>query len=290
MTSRSIRPGKATSVDLGKARMASLVLYEPTELLEALPLMSLEERCQEETLRYYRAEFSDGRYGYQLFRRAIVRQDDQAWRAVERVYQAQLVRWARCHRLYVQAGEEAEALANRALENLWRRVGAESFASFPNLNSILGYLQRSIYNLIIDQARMRVREQQRATALGLAMSSLVTPTPQGRALDRVRADEIWAMVRALCRGDREVRVAYSYLVLAMKPSDILAVFPNEFGTTAAINTVLATLLKRLRRNPLLLSACHEILAPLDTAASATVAPAPNVALPPADGAPSECGA
>lgn len=221
----------------------------PGESVESMPLGRLEERCHEETLRYYRSEANDGRYGYQLFRRAIVSRDQAAWAALARIYGGQLVRWARCHRLYPQAGEEAEELANRALENLWRRVGPDSFDAFPNLNSILGYLQRSVYNLVIDQARMRAREEQRALALRQALAGRPPASPQGRALDQVRAGEIWATVLSLCRNAREVQVAYCYLVLALKPSDILALHPEEFASTGSINGVLATLLKRLRRSP-----------------------------------------
>ena len=236
---------------LGSSRLAALTLYEAGELVQHLPVNRLEERCYEETLRYYQHEPCDGRYGYQLFRRALVSQDEGAWVALERVYRAQLVRWARSHRMYEQAGEEAEEYANRALENLWRRVGAQRFDAFPNLNSILGYLQRSIHNLVIDQARVRTREQQRAQALAETLMGEVGPTPQGRALDQVRASELWALVQGHCRNEREEVVAYCYLVLSLKPSDILALYPEVFGSTGTINAVLATLLKRLRRSPAL---------------------------------------
>lgn len=236
---------------LGSSRLSSLMLYDTIELVQRMPVRSLEAHCYEETLRYYQHEPCDGRYGYQLFRRALVGRDESAWEALERVYRAQLVRWARSHRLYEQSGEEAEEYANRALENLWRRVGPARFDAFPNLNSILGYLQRSVHNLVIDQARVRTREQQRAQALAEAMMGDLSPTPQVRALDQVRAGEIWELVQAHCRHEREELVAYCYLVLSLKPSDILALYPAVFGTTATINALLATLLKRLRRSPVL---------------------------------------
>lgn len=252
MVVASVEPGGvAVSGSLGRVRLAALTLYEPAELIKRLPVDDLAEQCADETLRYYRCEAIDGRYGYQLFRRAIVNRDERAWQELERIYRGQLERWARCHRLYAQAGEEAEALANRALENLWRRVDAEGFASFPNLSSLLGYLQRSIHNLVIDYARMGMREQQRARALGQALVGRPALSPQGRALDHVRADEIWSMVRDHCRHEREQCVAYCYLVLGLKPADILALYPETFATTAAINATLATLLKRLRRSPAL---------------------------------------
>jgi DNA-directed RNA polymerase specialized sigma24 family protein len=259
MPLRMSRRVKAITVDLGKTRLDSLTLYEPGALMESLPVACLEEHCYEETLRYYRSEANDGRFGYQLFRRAIVERDEAAWQAVERIYRGQLERWARCHRLYQQAGEEAEALANRALENLWRRVDPDTFNSFPNLNSLLGYLQRCVYNLVIDQARMRAREQQRTQALGQALAGQVVPSPQGRALDHVRAGELWETVRAQCRNEREECVAYCYLVLALKPSDILALHGELFPSTATVNAILATLLKRLRRSPTLRRQCAETL-------------------------------
>jgi DNA-directed RNA polymerase specialized sigma24 family protein len=234
---------------LGQVRLAALTLFEPGELAERLPVVELAQQCAEETVRYYRNEAIDGRYGYQLFRRAIVFRDDQAWREVERVYRGQLERWARGNRLYPHAGEDAEALANRALENLWRRVDARGFAGFPNLSSILGYLQRSVYNLVIDAARMRTREQQRAEALGQSLAGRAVLSAQGHALDRVRAHELWSSVRDHCRNERELRIAYCYLVLSLKPSDIQALFPTMFASTSVINATLATLLKRLRRSP-----------------------------------------
>lgn len=234
---------------LGRVRLASLTLYGASEVVEHLALADLAEQCAAETVRYYRSEAIDGRYGYQLFRRAIVLQDELAWREIERIYRSHLERWARSARLYPYAGEDAEALANRALENLWRRVDPAAFASFPNLSSILGYLQRSVNNLVIDAARTRTREQQRAEALGQSLIGRIPPSPQGRAFDHVRTSEIWAVVERHCRNEREHQVAYCYLVLGLKPSDILALMPATFTSTVAINATLATLLKRLRRSP-----------------------------------------
>lgn len=261
----AVTTNEAAPVAQSQDRVVSIAFKRPDPVIdEAVELMSihcLEERCAEETQRYYHSGIHDSRYGYQLFRLAIVERDHQAWAAIERLYRRQLMRWARGHRLYDQISEEAEALANRALENLWRRVGPTSFDDFNNLSSILGYLQRCVYNLVIDHARSQARERQRTQALAQeqAMAWPIHPTPQVRALDQVRAGEIWSTVRSLCRNDREVLAAYCYLVLNLKPSDIMACYPVEFGSTAAIHTLLATLLKRLRRSPLLRRECEETL-------------------------------
>jgi hypothetical protein len=103
---------------------------------------------------------------------------------------------------------------------------------------------------------MRLREQQRAEALGQTLADHAPPSPQGRALDRVQAGEIWAVIQTYCHGERERLVAYCYLMLGLKPSDIQALYPDLFASTTAINSIQATLLKRLRRSPTLRRQCR----------------------------------
>jgi DNA-directed RNA polymerase specialized sigma24 family protein len=178
-----------------------------TDGLASLPVERLAECCAAETEHYHRHRTTDGRYGYQLFRRALVERDPAAWEALAHLYGPQLAAWARSHRLYGQTGEEAEAFTNQALAQLWRQVGPARFVMFPTLHSLLGYLQRCIHHLVIDQARARVREQARAAALGRMLLERGPATPQGQALARLQAAEAWALVRAHCRGEREERLA-----------------------------------------------------------------------------------
>jgi hypothetical protein len=207
--------------------------------------------ADDETRGTRRGEVSDGRYGYELFRRALEEQDQRAWVAVAQIYQGHLVRWARGHRLYRQAGEEAEALANRTLEHLWRWVGPAEFAAFPTLSSLLAYLHRCVGTIVIDHARAHLREQQRVRALQQASMRQPSSTPHGRALDRATERELWAIVRAHCRDEREEWVAYGTLMLGLKPRHVLALAPDRFASTATVNAVLAMLRRRLRRSAVL---------------------------------------
>src|SRR5262245_57064051 len=103
--------------------------------------------------------------GYQLFPRAIVGGDDAGWAAVVNRYWPQLERSARTDRRCAGTGEEPAALANRALERLWRGVGPDRFAGFPNASSLHGYIRRCVHRLVVDAARGRAREWRRAEAL-----------------------------------------------------------------------------------------------------------------------------
>jgi DNA-directed RNA polymerase specialized sigma24 family protein len=220
----------------------------------------LAARCAEEARRDDRREACDGRAGHELFRRALVGRDQRAWAALARVYGPSLARWARAHRLYAAAGEEAEALANLALAHLWRRVGPATFDAFPTLSSLLGYARRCVHTAVIDAARQRAREQRRLRALAATLPGREAWPPPGWGLDRVRAGELWTVVRAHCRTAEEELVAYDHLVLGLTPSDILALHPAQFESTRAINAARANLLKRLRRSPALQRERREILA------------------------------
>jgi hypothetical protein len=199
----------------------------------------------------------DERAGYQLFRSALVQRDQQAWTALERRYREQLARWARSHRLFIHAGEDAEALANQALTKLWLTVGPERFDAFPTLSSLLGYLRRCVQTLVIDEARLRTAEQRRARRMEQALMTRPATSPAGEALERARAGELWSEVRRACRDDLEERLAYGYLVLGLKPADLLALTPDLPGGAATINRILARLLRRLRRSQRLRQHWHE---------------------------------
>jgi hypothetical protein len=94
---------------------------------------------------------------------------------IDRHYRPCLVRWVRSHRLYVHAGEEAEALVSQAL---------------ATLSSLLGYLPRGLHHLVIDAARARAREQKRARAVAAALVGQRAPSAQSRALEAARTAEL----------------------------------------------------------------------------------------------------
>jgi DNA-directed RNA polymerase specialized sigma24 family protein len=214
-----------------------------------LPLATLEAACLEELERAVSGAPTDGTFGHQLFRRALVDGDEQAWAALDRVYRAPLLYWARAHPLYRRAGEEAEALANQALARLWRGVGPARFAAFPNLRALLAYLRRCLHRLIVDHARTRTREEARAHALGRAQLGERPATPASRALARLAEAETWGVVRGHCHDEREARLAYGVLLLGLKPRELLVADPEGFGSVGTINAMRSVLVMRLRRCP-----------------------------------------
>src|SRR5690242_10117840 len=91
--------------------------------------------------------------GYELFRRAIVERDDEAWADIYTHYRLLLISWARHASAHVPNVAPYEDIAGRALTRAWTALSPEQFAQFPSLATLLGYLRACVGAVVIDAAR-----------------------------------------------------------------------------------------------------------------------------------------
>src|SRR5262245_35562382 len=99
--------------------------------------------------------------GYDLFHRAVVGRDADAWSTICARYRHLLISWAvRCPAAQ-ETGEFYEDLADRALARAWAALSPEKFAAFPSLETLLAYLRACVATTAIDAARAQ-RAQERA--------------------------------------------------------------------------------------------------------------------------------
>ena len=111
--------------------------------------------------------------GYELFRRAIVERDEEAWAAIHRHFRPLLLAWAHQACSRAPAADQLEDIADRALARAWSALGPEQFAQFPSLAALLAYLRTCGAAAAIDEARAeatRERAYQKLTP-----PSVVTP-------------------------------------------------------------------------------------------------------------------
>ena len=109
--------------------------------LTLLTLRTLCDRCAKESKRFFARLDHDSRFCYELFRRAFVHGNELAWNCLYEQYQELVLSWIVKHPLYSGLGEEADYFMNRAFEKMWQGIPAENFAKFPDLKSLLRYLQ-----------------------------------------------------------------------------------------------------------------------------------------------------
>ena len=209
-------------------------------------LPELARLCQQETAQYLRREVSRDEYCLELLRRAIVERDQVAWDAIVRQYRVMVLSWLRKGYGSAMRAEDDDHWVNRTFERFWLAVGAERFASFPTLASLLQYLKQCAITALLDDARQvsRHRIDER-----IAEWTATTPDPEPSTIDALAQRDLWQLIFAEAQDDAERAVAHGSFVLGLKPGEIHDRHPQHFASTAEVYRVKRNLIDRLRRNP-----------------------------------------
>jgi RNA polymerase sigma factor (sigma-70 family) len=227
-------------------------MSDPSEL-QRFTLLGIARRCTRETERFFQRQGHDPRFCFELFRRAVVEHSEQAWDRLYTIYRPLVIKWVKCHPAWPATGEEAQHLVNRAFEKLWSAMSPDSFQRFPELKSVLRYLQMCVHSAILDHARAAERSLADVPLELLSESHESTaPSVEASALDLVAGEELWRGVTARLNDQKERRVVYCSFALALKPREICEQFPELFPDVGEVYRIKENVLARLRRDTELL--------------------------------------
>jgi DNA-directed RNA polymerase specialized sigma24 family protein len=182
--------------------------------------------------------------GYELFRRAIVERDEAAWGEIYERYHIMLIGWARQSNTTLQLPEDYGDIADQALTRAWSALTPESFARFPNLASLLGYLRSCVSALMIDIARSRASRERTVQRLFVEE----TATPEEIVMGRIAREELWRVLKSIPMSAAERAVLLCYYVYAMPPRDIQAHHPELFPTVPEVYAAQRSLKACLQRS------------------------------------------
>jgi DNA-directed RNA polymerase specialized sigma24 family protein len=215
-----------------------------------LTLAGLAHRCAQETELFFQRQPNDPRYCYELFRRAILDQDQRAWELVYAHYRPQVARWVERHSAFATSGEEVGYVVNRAFEKMWVALTPDKFDRFPDLKSVLRYLQLCVHSVIVDQ--VRAADQ---AILGLSVEDVALdvsedgPLVEDQVLASVRQEEFWREINVRLHDEQERHVVYASFALGLKPREIYARSGGLFDDVKEVYRVKENVLARLRRDP-----------------------------------------
>lgn len=218
--------------------------------LKLLTLSSIAHRCARETNLFFQRLSYDPWYCFELFRRAIVDRSQSAWEHVYRQYRALVTGWVERHAAFPASGEETDYFVNRAFEKMWVALTPDRFDRFPDLRSLLRYLQLCTHSAILDlvraaeQATLGIEEETDAVA-----SQAKGVGVDDQAMARVYRQELWREINARLHDEKEQRVVYGSFVLALKPREIYTHFSGTFRDIDEVYRVKENVLARLRRDP-----------------------------------------
>jgi len=192
--------------------------------------------------------------GYQLFRRAIVDRDADAWATIVVRYRRLLVSWANSCCARMPICEAPEDIADRALARAWVALLPAQFDCYPSLAALLAYLRRCVTATAIDYAR----EQAAMICVEpLAWLEVASVSPEQTVLEKLNQAEIWRVIAETAMSDYEQLILRESLVYALPPRAIHARHADQFSDVAEVYRVKRNLFKRLQRNHELQHLCLE---------------------------------
>lgn len=226
--------------------------------LSLLTFRALCDRCHRESERFFAQKEHDPRFCYELFRRAFVHGNELAWECLYHRYQKLVLSWVTKHTLYAGLGEEANYFMNRAFEKMWQGIPAENFVKFPNLKSLLRYLQMCTHAVMIDFARWKEQahlwDRAKRSDNGedefdpFATIMSYDMRPEQAVAHHEIQEILWQRLNDLCNSEKEYLVVHGYFVLDLKPRQIFELHQDHFADVREVSRTKDNFLARVRRN------------------------------------------
>lgn len=215
-------------------------------LLSELSLARVAARCAEETESFFQRRSYDPHFCFELFRRAIQDRDEQAWQRLHHQYQSLLKGWIKQHPAFPSSGETVAYLVNRTLEKMWLSCTPDKFRQFPDLASLLRYMQMCAHSCVIDHVRAAGPP---TLELDLQVSAARPETDVlAQAVREVAQTEFWEWLNTRLNDARERQAVYGSFVLGLKPRQVCALYPETFRNVDEVYLVKQNVLDRLRRD------------------------------------------
>jgi DNA-directed RNA polymerase specialized sigma24 family protein len=194
------------------------------------------------------------RYDYELFRRAIVERDEDAWAAIYERYRSLLMSWAVSCSRKMWVNERYDDIADQALTRAWLALTPKRFAGFASLAALLAYLHTCVTATVIDHARAQAARQRMMQQIEVDTIA----TPEQIVLGRIEREQLWQLLVNCVTAKPEYTFLVERFVFELPPRLILVRHPELFTDIGALYAIRRNLLLRLQCNPALRQLYQEL--------------------------------
>ena len=230
----------STAAKRTAAEQSSPVFPLATPLCREMSLPALAAQCLQEIETYRRGEPYTESYGVELFRRATIEDDEEAWIRVQYCFGGLVRAWLRHHpnREAACRLESEENYVAQTFERFWLATTANQHVEFSTLAAALQYLRASLHGVIVDTLRTYARSR-----------DISLPEPgEPQVEESPESSDVWEALKTMLSNPRERRVAYLLFYCRLKPREIVRLCPQEWRAVSEIYGLRRTILERLLRN------------------------------------------
>jgi RNA polymerase sigma factor (sigma-70 family) len=221
----------------------------PRAPLQLLSINELARCCSEETNKFLRQSASNDQFCLELFRRAIVKRDDDAWACIYQQYAPLVLTWVTQHQSAAPLlGQDGSApLVNASFAKFSQALSPAKMDNFDSLAAILKYLKMCVHSVVADEVRSRQSRQYEET-LDLIEHEPAADDPADDVVSNISAQGLWQVIQEELNGEDERVLIYLAYIHGMKPSEISNQHRKLFPTVDDVYRIKRNVLERLRRN------------------------------------------
>jgi hypothetical protein len=222
------------------ADWSSPVSFVSNPLCSEMSIPILAAHCLRELNHYRRGEPYTDIYGVELFRRATMQDEQEAWAAVQHCFGGMVRDWFRCHPSREMACrlESEDHYVAQAFERFWQTTASSQRFEFSRLSAALQYLRASLQGTILDT----LRDYARPGGVSLPVSG------EPRVEDSTSGCEVWDILKTILSNSREQRLAYLLFQSGLGPKEIVSYCPQEFSDVHEIYRLRRNILERFLCN------------------------------------------
>src|ERR1700730_4303218 len=220
-----------------------------TPQVESLSINELARCCAEETNKFLKQSASNDRFCLELFRRAIVRRDDDAWACIYQQYAPLVLTWVTQHQsaAAILGQDGSGPLVNAAFAKFAQALTPAKIDNFDSLAAILKYLKMCVHSVVADEVRSRQARQYEET-LEMIEHEPASDDPADDVVANISAQSLWQVIQEELNGEDERVLIYLAYIHAMKPGEISSQHSKLFPTVDDVYRIKRNVLERLRRN------------------------------------------
>ncbi|MBV8695445.1 MAG: hypothetical protein JO183_08165 [Ktedonobacteraceae bacterium] len=209
--------------------------------VKEMNITELADACTREMENYRLGAVHDDQYWLELFHRAIVEGDSEAWQMVQERLTPTVMRWMRHHHKRSSACllESEENYVALAFARFWQATVHNRQLQFTSFAAVLHYLYASLNGAILDTLRTYTHSQE-----------VALPELDFAGEPSVEDDNDTDLLEVILKflpNPKEKRLAYLLFHCGLKPREIVLHCPREFETVKDIYRMRRNIIERLQR-------------------------------------------
>lgn len=216
-----------------------------------LTMTELIQEARREIAQFLRRQAADDSCAYELFRRAIVLQDEQAWSGMYELYNGVVSAWI-LRQVPKPEGSDLESLVNEAFARFAHAMTAQKWSDFACVRAIIGYLKCCAQSAATDYHRWRQPGRYEDPLESIAQEPFLDDFAES-VCERLAAQELWTIVSSEAAAQEERLIVLLVCAQGMSPRELQRRYPTLFPSVDDIYRIKRNVLERLRRNRRLLA-------------------------------------